>query len=499
MIRHFRAIPWHVLLLPLFFVLHGYVEYFGFISFVDSFTLAINFIVMALCIFLVSWLIFRHLRKAAVMTTSWMGLYLFFGAFYDFMKANSPWEILWKYRFLAPFFILLLLAVFLYLMKTHKDFSRTTLFLNLLLLIFITTDIFKGVWIVTHPVQHRRSFYDFDKTTRVTIPDTCKRPDIYFLLFDEYANSLSLKERYHFENDLDSFLLRENFSLQHHSTSNYNSTPFSIASVLNMNYLEGVSEQRPVNRKDYLECNPKIRDSRLVEILGTNGYEIVNLSMFDLGGHPSRIKQAFLPVKTKMIAESTLFPRLYRDFDWLFKTNKLLAFFLRNEDVYQHNNNNQLFFREVMMHAQKKEKPKFIYAHFFLPHLPYFYDEKGNPRSLNEPATVEAYLNYLRYTNTQIKQLVKGIKSGTSSEAVILLLSDHGYRYPSPVPHPVWHFQNLNAIYFPGQQYGNLYDSMSNVNVFRTVLNSLFAQNLPRLPDSTIFLFDLNPDEIRRK
>jgi len=51
-------------------------------------------------------------------------------------------------------------------------------------------------------------------------------------------------------------------------------------------------------------------------------------------------------------------------------------------------------------------------------------------------------------------------------------------------------FLNLNAIFFPGRDYSGVYPGISNVNLFRLVLNKHFGQQLPLLKDSTIYLTD---------
>jgi len=49
-------------------------------------------------------------------------------------------------------------------------------------------------------------------------------------------------------------------------------------------------------------------------------------------------------------------------------------------------------------------------------------------------------------------------------------------------------FKNLNAVYFAGKDYHLFYDSVSGVNQFRIILNSLFNQSISLLKDATIFL-----------
>ncbi|MGZ5190752.1 MAG: sulfatase-like hydrolase/transferase [Chitinophagaceae bacterium] len=488
--------PWYVILLPAFFVLHGYVEYFSFLSLLDAAMLALRYIAFSLAVFLISWLIFRNIRKSGVITAAWMGFYLFFGALYDFLKMYSPVTFLWKYSFLLPTFMLLFFALFIYLWKINRTFLKLTFFLNCLFLVYIMIETGKGIWKSFHPEKQRRNFYTSLPVKQITIPATRKKPDIYFLLFDEYASSKSLRDRYGFKNDIDSFLTGQKFSVQSNSKSNYNYTPFSIASTLNMEYIPWLDAKDTVNRKMYLECNPLILENTLLGVLGTNGYHVENLSIFDLAGHPSRIKQSFLPVKTKMIAEATLFPRLYRDFTWYFQTNRWLSKLLENEDVFHHVNNNEYFLAELESISRKKTaSPRFIYAHLFMPHTPFVYDANGNKQRIDtvRPYSPEAYLKYVQYTNTRMKKLVTTLKKHTNGEAVIIIMSDHGFRVPTDEKHPVWVFQNLNAVYFPGNDYSRLYDSITSVNQFRVVLNTLFDQQLSLLKDSTIYL--LSPKE----
>jgi hypothetical protein len=92
-----------------------------------------------------------------------------------------------------------------------------------------------------------------------------------------------------------------------------------------------------------------------------------------------------------------------------------------------------------------------------------------------------------------MKKLITAIKNNTTGNAVIVILGDHGFRVPTDEKHPAWVFQNLNAVYFPQKDYNLLYDSITSVNEFRVVLNTLFHQKLPLLKDSTIYL--LSPKE----
>jgi hypothetical protein len=270
-----------------------------------------------------------------------------------------------------------------------------------------------------------------------------------------------------------------------------------MASTLNMNYLNWVRTSNEVDREDFLQCNPAILKNEVIKVLGGNGYDIVNLSVFDLAGHPSVLKQSFLPVKTKMIAEGTMFPRFYNDFEWVFINSPFLSRLMGQDYFFQHIDNNELVFREVKASSGSNHtNPRFIYAHFYMPHEPFFFDENGVRKDNNtvvaeyKERSSTAYIQYVQYTNKRIISLINELQQKTAGKAVIILLSDHGFRKGTEVKHPIWHFQNMNAVYFPEKNYQQLYDSISNVNMFRVVFNSLFHQQLPMLRDSTVFLTD---------
>ena len=99
------------------------------------------------------------------------------------------------------------------------------------------------------------------------------------------------------------------------------------------------------------------------------------------------------------------------------------------------------------------------------------------------------YLDYVQYTNTKIKELVNTISHNSNEQAVIIIMGDHGFRNDAQMPEHVF-LQNQNAVYLPGKNYNLFYDSITGVNQFRVLINTLFKQNTPLLKDTSIFLKD---------
>lgn len=489
-----RNRPWFVLLLPLFFVLHGFVENYGFISLADTSSLLWVYGLASIVTYVICYLVFRNAVKAGLMTVALMAFYLFFGAIYDFLKFKIGIRLFYKYTFLLPFFLVLLLVVFIALKRSKKPWLRMAVFLNALFLILILFDVVSLGWKIFSPSNNRMTTYGFARQHTYTIPDTCKKPDIYLLLFDEYSASWVLRDRYNFHNEIDSFLTANKFRVLTNSRGNYNYTPFSMSAMLNMKYIEELDFSTGVSRLDYFSCFNLIRDNEVIKLLGTNGYDIINESIFDLAGNPSHIHQTLLPLKTRMITEGTLLPRLYRDFEWIFINYHLLPASLHKDFMFHGRTTNTNSLKAVReASAVKYERPVFVYGHFEVPHRPIYFNRYGqqNPdtmvKRMEDDPRPEYYLENVRYANLEIKKLVSAIMKNTDSSAVIIVASDHGYRYGTNIDH---YFRSLNAVYLPSQEYGGFYDSITNVNEFRVLFNTLFDQRFPLLKDSTYYLMD---------
>jgi hypothetical protein len=486
----------YIFLIPVFFVLHGYNQNFGLISFKDCFVLLLTYCLATALVYFLAGLLFKVPPKKALLTASLISFYLFFGAMLDFFKGHLVWFS--KYIAILPAFIVLICVLVLFLKKASSSFTKLTLFLNTLLLLYVAWDV-SGITLKSlHPNDDKLSIYGDEKSNAYHPCSDCKNLDIYFLVFDEYSSSNNLKQVFNYDNsDLDSFLLHQGFSIQASSFSNYNFTPFSMASILNMNYIKGIKNVNACSVEDYANCNNLIRDNEVIKYLSSRQYDIVNYSIFDLAGNPSIIQTSLLPVKTRLITAQTFYPRMMLDIGWNLFTGRFEIKWLSKNLLYENLNNNNKILKLVKEETQlHPASPRFIYAHFEMPHPPFYYDKDLRFRSEEELVAektgvhIASYKGYIPYTNNKVKELIETIQKNTDDSAVIVLMGDHGYRVEVNGRSRDHFFKNLNAVYFPGKNYSLLKDSASGVNQFRMVFNSLFKQSLPLLPDTSIFLTD---------
>jgi hypothetical protein len=489
--------PVFLFLLPVFFVLHGVNENFGYINVPDCLLLMITYTGAAALLYFLFLPFLKNYVRAALMATYLMAFYCFFGAVHDFFKLQLGF--FYRYVYLLPVFLILGLLLLAFLKRTTHPFIKLSLFINLLLIIYLVVDSGGIVWKLIYPPPNKLAVYSFAEHNNYVACNGCSKPDIYFLLFDEYASSLSLKQRYHYDNsDLDSFLTNSGFHIQTKSRSNYNFTPFSMSSILNMSYLHGFFNPAACSADDYAYCNNLIKNDQVIKFLSYQGYDIVNYSVFDLAGNPSRVNQTFLPLKTKLITDRTLFAYLRKDIGWMFYAGKWEIKWLTENTFFNQVVNNDKIIAGVETESEAHPKhPRFIYAHIYMPHPPFFFDKNGvrkDKATIYQESVInkfiQPYLDYIPYTNSRVKELISAIQTNTRDSAVIIFMGDHGFRYETKEVYPIHFFQNQNAVFFPDKDYHLLYDSITGVNMFRVVFNKMFDQHIPLLQDSSIFLRD---------
>lgn len=485
-----KKIPFFLLLLVLFFCLHGSLENYGFVEFNE--VLMIGF-VMLICIglfFGLLFLVFRNYLLASLITFFISFWYILFGAFHDWMKNLTSHSFFSSYSFLIPL-LLVLTGLLIIVLKRYKPLShKLVLYLNILLLIYCLVDSALIVVKYFAPKKIKTNTVEFDyKKVKA-------KPNVYYLLFDEYPGYKSLKDSFGFANDsLYSFLLRKQFKVIP-IFSNYNYTPFSMSSILNMNYVDSGYNPKRLTQKDVQLRIDEIRNAEVFNIFKQMGYQIENFSIFDIGKNPSIANQnSFLPVHSLLLTDKILHNRVIRTSGWLFKTGKLALPFWRKKYLFQHEKNNLT--TQKLLNNQlnnKLEKPKFVYAHLMLPHWPFYKDSIGNYNK--DEIIIESsfqndkslFLAYVKYTNTVMKSIVESITT-KDSNGIIIIMSDHGFRsYQSKEPFEPFCFDNLCTVRLPKDTLQNYKGSWSSVNFFRSLLNTSFGQALPYLKDRTIWI-----------
>ena len=81
--------PYFVFLLPLFFVLHGLNENFGYVRFRDGLQLWLMYSISILIFFGLFFLLFKRYVSAAIITFYLFCIFFFYGVFQDFLAIHA--------------------------------------------------------------------------------------------------------------------------------------------------------------------------------------------------------------------------------------------------------------------------------------------------------------------------------------------------------------------------------------------------------------------------
>lgn len=331
-------------------------------------------------------------------------------------------------------------------------------------------------------------------SNRPTPSSTVRRPDIYFFIFDTYAGEKVLTEQFRFNNRpfLD-FLESKGFYVANRSTVNYPRTLLSLASELNMRYLDFLTPRMGENTGDTAPLKEMLQRHAVGKYLKDLGYTYVHLGSW--WGPTAKSPLADVNIKFKGLSEVA---------ENILEGTALSQ--ITGENFRKREYSRALFnFQELEETATKVDGPKFVFSHFLVPHGPFVLDRNGKYVSLDVQSTRTRERNYLEqvmWLNNKLTDFVnRRLAVPGKQRPVIILQSDEGPYEGEPTR---WSqrprlkvlyrkFFNLNAMYLPGVNAtkSRLYPTMTNVNTFRLLFNVYFDARLPLLRDENFAFADL--------
>lgn len=345
-----------------------------------------------------------------------------------------------------------------------------------------------------------------------TINTNAQTPDIYYFIFDRYAGERSLKEQYGFDNS--SFLNsleKKGFYVARDATTNYPKTFLSLASSLNMEYVDFLTKQTNGGASpDESIVTPLIQNNKTIEFLKQRGYTIVNVGSWWEPTKTNKNADYNFSAKYEAYLGADEFTAGF--FNTTIASPILKTIFKNPIDVSKDPQNNvhrqaALYEFGIFNEVAQIKSPKFVFTHILLPHDPFVFDKNCNPipETVVRPNSHQVnYINQIQCTNIMIEKTVDEILKTSSTPPIIILQSDEG---PFPMNASVsseqeWgkasttalkeKFPILNAYYFPDKETKNLYQTITPVNSFRVLFNTYFEQNFPLLEDKNFVFKDEN-------
>ena len=327
------------------------------------------------------------------------------------------------------------------------------------------------------------------------------RPDIYYIVLDAYGRNDALVD---FDN---SAFLRElearGFYIASEATSNYVSTPHSLASSLNMAYLHELGTRTPTSHSDMMNL---VYYNSLAAILKSLDYTYVHLESGHQFGSRAPLADAFVsfgPSGVRVVSNqddlsSAVNPLVSRVFvRELIRTTALRPviesqFLSDDESTYDWwSPYRALDMFGFLSKPLGVQGPKFVFAHISKPKVPATFDRHGNyvlgTLSTDEfsddhdPSVPDAYAGQLIYINSLVLRVIDDILSNEDDDPIIVIAGDHNRRGTHQPLHPI-----LAAFHLPGGTGEKPYASISSVNHFRFILRNYFDMDVSLIEDRTI-------------
>ena len=491
-----RSLPLH----PFLFAIYPILVLLAFNS--AEVELSTGFRAFVLSLFLAGFLtlIFRWLlrdwKRAALLATLILILFYSYGHAYIALKGvNIEGFYLFRHRTLLPLWIGLGILAIWWGMRKSLGLTPITYALNLISLFLL---ILPTVQLASFSIHSRLSQTEAEtNASALPLQVSEQPPDIYFIILDGYGRSDILKSEYGYDNsDFLNGLRGLGFYLAECSQSNYAQTQMSLASALNFNYIDALSDRFVPGSDDRTGLDELIHHSAVRESLENAGYTTV---AFATGFLATELTDAdYFLTPERSLGE-------LNEFEYLLMETTL-ARLLQDSNRFGMQGAGSERFRERTLFALDKldelsyiQEPKLVFVHIIAPHPPYVFGPTGGPVEPAEVGTTKTqegasqYRDQVIYISSRMLEIIPRIIEESTTPPIIVIQGDHG---PTVASSPRSRMSNLNAYFLPGVD-AAVYPTITPVNTFRMIFNEYFGQNLELLDDISLYSDYTDPFNFR--
>ncbi len=475
-------IPLHTILLAAYAVLFVYASNISEVLFDQVQEPLLLAIAGAGLVLLVCALLFRSVRRGALLATTLVATFMFFGHV-SFPVSESGLPEVAQLAIWA----LLIASVGIYARRERPSTGSVTVALNAFALLLVVMSLLTIV--PTEADRAVRASEGEPVTERVSIAATgVPERDIYFIDLDRYGSDWALKEAYGIDNDIYPYLESVGFQVIPGARANYRASDLSLGSTLNMRYMDELTEEYGRDSGDRTPARELLAHHDVGTFLRQHGYRYYHLGAWWDGTRSSPIADEVLSLgKTAefgaVLREGTILPAVDR---LLGNSEKDTPSRAQHRDMAQ-------FAIRQLQHLARTPGRKFVFAHILLPHPPYVLAEGGRhvlKEEVSEKSEPELFAQQLRYTNEALKRTLRALLEGPEeTDPIIILSADEGPYLcgdidcvdGTPEVNGI-RYGVLRAYYLPGIDVEIPSDD-SGVNIFRMVLREYFGADLPDLPN----------------
>jgi hypothetical protein len=484
-----KSIPLHPILFAIYPVLFLYGRNVDFATLRDALVPMTIMATAASLLLAVLYAILRDPTRAGLLVSSLALLFFSYGHLVDLLEGFQipiGQFTIGPDAVLLPIWVLCLSLGIKALLKTTRDLRNVTNLLNVVAAVLVLISL--GGIVSYHLGRARMADAEGEEPTksRIFSADYVEGlPDVYYIILDAYSSQDVLEEVWDYDNsEFVEYLTEAGFYVIPDAHSNYAITFLSLASSLNMQYMNNLSQMLGTDSTDRSIPNEMIQNSEAMRFLKGMGYKFVH---FQTGWGPTAANpHADRDVRCGSVNEFT---------EVLVRTTVLRPLADR---LISHDRREVVLctFATLAEVQHTTEAPRFVFAHILVPHPPFLFGAEGEAiqteAGLQTKDWSKYYLGQLEFVSGQVEQLVDRILSEAEIEPIIVLQADHGSKSmrKSDEPSPEMlkeRFGILNAYHLPDGGERFLYDSITPVNTFRVLLNGYFGADYQPLEDRSYF------------
>lgn len=440
-----------------------------------------------LVLYLVANRVLKASTSAGILTTAIAVALLYYGVFYDVVgTVGTIGATVQRHEYLLPAWVILFVLVGTLAVRKRAASAQVNAYLNFLSAALIGAVLVPGVMSLV-----RGTTSDLSPAQAASIsPQSPTQgrslnarielealPDVYYIILDGYGRADVLLDYYDFDNSaFINSLTSKGFYVVSESRSNYPHTFMSLASSLNMDYLDVSLIEGSSNKERIGAMLPWVGNNYVIREFNNRGYTTINFA----SGWEATEHNELADINFKFSA--------INQFNTLFLYTTILRPVAPD---YSQNERRMIVLGtfDKLKEIPEIKGPTFAFAHVYIPHPPFIFDRKGNFSKYGEEELYlpwrpkEAYTDQVYFTNHLVEDFLDSILAQSEKPPIIIIQGDHGSdsswlrsRERLPI---------LNAYYLPagGEEY--LYPTITPVNSFRLIFDLYLGTDFGLLEDKS--------------